>query len=70
MLLIWDNASYHRRDGKMHQPLMRGGKTTVNHINSGCIGMIKPQRAQRTQRKRRERYSLSQKDEVPDGHRA
>ena len=25
------------------------------HINSGFIGMIKPQRAQRTQRKRRER---------------
>jgi transposase len=25
------------------------------YINSGCIGMIKPQRAQRTQRKRRER---------------
>jgi len=54
MLLIWDNASYYR-DQKMHPPLMRGGKTTVNHINSGCIGMIKPQRAQRTQRKRRER---------------
>jgi len=30
MLLIWDGASYHR-DEKMHQPLMRGWKTRVNH---------------------------------------
>jgi hypothetical protein len=26
-----------------------------SYINSGCIGMIKPQRTQRTQRKRTER---------------
>jgi hypothetical protein len=54
MLLIWDDASNHK-DEKIHPLLMRGGKRTVNYINSGCIGMIKPQRAQRTQRKRRER---------------
>ncbi len=30
MLLIWDGASY-PRDEKMHQLLMMGGKTTVNH---------------------------------------
>jgi len=30
MLLIGDGASYHRKE-KMHQPLMRGWKTRVNH---------------------------------------
>ena len=41
---------------RLHRFVMRLDEVfEISDINSGYIGMIKPQRAQRTQRKRRER---------------